>query len=57
MVEIQEFPTPMGGKPLSAQDFAVIDTDLGAIENLQCVWCGMFLTKYVFVLENFESSG
>uniref|UniRef100_A0A183CL44 C2H2-type domain-containing protein n=1 Tax=Globodera pallida TaxID=36090 RepID=A0A183CL44_GLOPA len=40
----RELPTPMGGKPLSAQDFAVIDPDIDAIDNLQCIWCGMFLS-------------
>ncbi|KAL3083058.1 hypothetical protein niasHS_010860 [Heterodera schachtii] len=41
----REFPTPMGGKPLSSQDFAVIDADIDATENLQCIWCGMFLSN------------
>uniref|UniRef100_A0A914HID9 C2H2-type domain-containing protein n=1 Tax=Globodera rostochiensis TaxID=31243 RepID=A0A914HID9_GLORO len=41
----RELPTPMGGKPLSAQDFAVIDPDIDAIDNLQCIWCGMFLSS------------
>ncbi|KAF7637319.1 hypothetical protein Mgra_00003288 [Meloidogyne graminicola] len=32
-------------KPLSSQDFAVIDTDPLAFDNLQCIWCGMFLSS------------
>uniref|UniRef100_A0A1I8C222 C2H2-type domain-containing protein n=1 Tax=Meloidogyne hapla TaxID=6305 RepID=A0A1I8C222_MELHA len=32
-------------KPLSSQDFAVIDTDPNSIDNLQCIWCGMFLSS------------
>jgi hypothetical protein len=35
--------TPGYGKPLSAADIAVIDTQLGAHDNLQCIWCGMFM--------------
>ncbi|VDK87559.1 unnamed protein product, partial [Litomosoides sigmodontis] len=31
------------GKPLSIQDFAVIDTTLDRGANLQCIWCGMFM--------------
>ncbi|VDK69499.1 unnamed protein product [Onchocerca ochengi] len=31
------------GKPLSIQDFAVIDTSLDRGANLQCIWCGMFM--------------
>lgn len=31
------------GKPLSTQDFAVIDANIDAAENLQCIWCGMFM--------------
>lgn len=30
-------------KPLSVQDFAVIDTSIDATDNLQCIWCGMFM--------------
>ncbi|KAI6220883.1 hypothetical protein M3Y99_01584500 [Aphelenchoides fujianensis] len=30
-------------KPLSACDFAVIDITVGAHDNLQCIWCGMFM--------------
>ncbi|TKR82715.1 hypothetical protein L596_016398 [Steinernema carpocapsae] len=30
-------------KPLSMQDFAVIDPNIGAGDNLQCIWCGMFM--------------
>jgi hypothetical protein len=42
----RELPDPLSaGKPLSAQDFAVIDPDPDAAENLQCVWCGMFMSK------------
>ncbi|VDN04069.1 unnamed protein product [Thelazia callipaeda] len=33
------------GKPLSFQDFAVIDTSLDRGANLQCIWCGMFMTS------------
>lgn len=32
------------GKPLSVQDFAVIDTSFDRGANLQCIWCGMFMT-------------
>nr|CAD2188252.1 unnamed protein product [Meloidogyne enterolobii] len=32
-------------KPLSSQDFAVIDTNSSSIDNLQCIWCGMFLSS------------
>uniref|UniRef100_A0AC34R8H1 C2H2-type domain-containing protein n=1 Tax=Panagrolaimus sp. JU765 TaxID=591449 RepID=A0AC34R8H1_9BILA len=39
-----DFPNgPSFAKPLSANDFAVIDTLLGAHDNLQCIWCGMFM--------------
>uniref|UniRef100_A0A7E4VFV0 C2H2-type domain-containing protein n=1 Tax=Panagrellus redivivus TaxID=6233 RepID=A0A7E4VFV0_PANRE len=39
-----KIPVPNGyGKPLSANDIAVIDTLLGAHDNLQCIWCGMFM--------------
>lgn len=34
------------GKPLSSQDFAVIDTNLDATDNLQCIWCGMFMDTH-----------
>ena len=34
------------GKPLSSQDFAVIDTDPQAVDNIQCIWCGMFLSRF-----------
>ena len=34
---------PGYGKPLSAADIAVIDTQLNAHDNLQCIWCGMFM--------------
>ncbi|MCP9265249.1 hypothetical protein DINM_020500 [Dirofilaria immitis] len=34
---------PGFGKPLSVQDFAVIDTSLDRGANLQCIWCGMFM--------------
>lgn len=37
-------PQPGMGKPLSIQDFAVIDTSLDRGANLQCIWCGMFMT-------------
>uniref|UniRef100_A0AAF5PLP1 Uncharacterized protein n=1 Tax=Wuchereria bancrofti TaxID=6293 RepID=A0AAF5PLP1_WUCBA len=37
-------PQPGLGKPLSIQDFAVIDTSLDRGANLQCIWCGMFMT-------------
>jgi len=40
-LEYQSQPT--FAKPLSANDFAVIDTQLGAHDNLQCIWCGMFM--------------
>lgn len=30
-------------KPLSTHDFAVIDTNINAQDNLQCIWCGMFM--------------
>lgn len=30
-------------RPLSNMDFAVIDLVAGAQENLQCIWCGMFM--------------
>ncbi|KAI6185467.1 hypothetical protein M3Y98_00026600 [Aphelenchoides besseyi] len=30
-------------KPLSAFDFAVIDMSVGVVDNLQCIWCGMFM--------------
>ncbi|CAK5072925.1 unnamed protein product [Meloidogyne enterolobii] len=33
-------------KPLSSQDFAVIDTNSNSIDNLQCIWCGMFLSRF-----------
>ncbi|EFO19071.2 hypothetical protein LOAG_09424 [Loa loa] len=36
-------PQPGLGKPLSIQDFAVIDTSLDRGANLQCIWCGMFM--------------
>uniref|UniRef100_A0A914ZG12 C2H2-type domain-containing protein n=2 Tax=Parascaris univalens TaxID=6257 RepID=A0A914ZG12_PARUN len=36
-------PQPGMGKPLSTQDFAVIDTSLEVGDNLQCIWCGMFM--------------
>ncbi|KAL3990699.1 hypothetical protein ACH3XW_32855 [Acanthocheilonema viteae] len=36
-------PQPGFGKPLSVQDFAVIDTSLDRGANLQCIWCGMFM--------------
>ncbi|VDN58835.1 unnamed protein product [Dracunculus medinensis] len=32
------------GKPLSMQDFAVIDTAVDNGDNLQCIWCGMFMS-------------
>ncbi|KAJ1345858.1 hypothetical protein KIN20_000484 [Parelaphostrongylus tenuis] len=31
------------GKPLSKQDFAVIDLSHTQPDNLQCIWCGMFI--------------
>lgn len=34
---------PDNMKPLSTQDFAVIDTTIDAPDNLQCIWCGMFM--------------
>ncbi|CAD5231640.1 unnamed protein product [Bursaphelenchus xylophilus] len=30
-------------KPLGLDDFAVIDLNAGAADNLQCIWCGMFM--------------
>uniref|UniRef100_A0A1I8AQ90 C2H2-type domain-containing protein n=1 Tax=Steinernema glaseri TaxID=37863 RepID=A0A1I8AQ90_9BILA len=30
-------------KPLSMQDFAIIDPNVGEGDNLQCIWCGMFM--------------
>ncbi|CAI4228712.1 unnamed protein product [Auanema sp. JU1783] len=36
---------PGCGKPLSIQDFAVIDVSLESSDNLQCIWCGMFMDK------------
>ncbi|TKR82590.1 hypothetical protein L596_016287 [Steinernema carpocapsae] len=30
-------------KPLSMQDFAVIDPNICTGDNLQCIWCGMFV--------------
>jgi len=32
-----------GTRLLSAMDFAVIDLIAGANDNLQCIWCGMFM--------------
>lgn len=37
-------PMPGTSKVLSILDFAVIDTTLDRGANLQCIWCGMFLT-------------
>ncbi|VDD92000.1 unnamed protein product [Enterobius vermicularis] len=34
---------PGQGKPLSMQDFAVVDTTLEGGDNIQCIWCGMFM--------------
>ncbi|PIO70593.1 hypothetical protein TELCIR_07545, partial [Teladorsagia circumcincta] len=34
---------PGVGKPLSKQDFAVIDLSHTQPDNLQCIWCGMFI--------------
>uniref|UniRef100_A0A7I4YEA3 C2H2-type domain-containing protein n=1 Tax=Haemonchus contortus TaxID=6289 RepID=A0A7I4YEA3_HAECO len=34
---------PEAGKPLSKQDFAVIDLSHTQPDNLQCIWCGMFI--------------
>ncbi|VDO23383.1 unnamed protein product [Haemonchus placei] len=34
---------PGFGKPLSKQDFAVIDLSHTQPDNLQCIWCGMFI--------------
>uniref|UniRef100_A0A1I7XGA5 C2H2-type domain-containing protein n=1 Tax=Heterorhabditis bacteriophora TaxID=37862 RepID=A0A1I7XGA5_HETBA len=36
---------PGAGKPLSIQDFAVIDVSIEASDNLQCIWCGMFMDR------------
>lgn len=30
-------------RPLSNMDFAVIDLIAGVADNLQCIWCGMFM--------------
>ncbi|CAJ0573901.1 unnamed protein product, partial [Mesorhabditis spiculigera] len=38
-------PQPGNGKPLSLQDFAVVDAAMDAIDGLQCIWCGMFMSK------------
>lgn len=32
-----------GMKPLGLDDFAVIDLTIGMADNLQCIWCGMFM--------------
>ncbi|VDN43713.1 unnamed protein product [Gongylonema pulchrum] len=40
-----EKPQPGLGKPLSIQDFAVIDATLDRAANLQCIWCGMFMSS------------
>uniref|UniRef100_A0A914X9W9 C2H2-type domain-containing protein n=1 Tax=Plectus sambesii TaxID=2011161 RepID=A0A914X9W9_9BILA len=35
--------TRQGSKPLSMHDFAVIDSNNSTPDNLQCIWCGMFM--------------
>ncbi|CAD5224997.1 unnamed protein product [Bursaphelenchus okinawaensis] len=44
MQRIQETdPYELQMKPLGLEDFAVIDLNAGAADNLQCIWCGMFM--------------
>lgn len=43
-----------GGKPLSVQDFAVIDTGATATDNLQCIWCGMVINFFIDYILNLE---
>ncbi|CAJ0956329.1 unnamed protein product, partial [Mesorhabditis belari] len=39
-------PQPGLGKPLSIQDFCLADKSLDStVDNLQCIWCGMLMTK------------
>ncbi|KAI1720475.1 hypothetical protein DdX_04707 [Ditylenchus destructor] len=43
-----------GLKPLSTKDFAVIDTNVGAPDNLQCIWCGMFMDENALAMHFHE---
>ena len=40
---LQRAPAKGGLKPLSMHDFAVIDANSATPDNLQCIWCGMFM--------------
>lgn len=42
------------GKPLSSQDFAVVDCALEAPESLQCIWCGMFMDRTMLAMHFHE---
>ncbi|GMT34081.1 hypothetical protein PFISCL1PPCAC_25378, partial [Pristionchus fissidentatus] len=42
------------GKPLSCQDFAVVDVALDAPESLQCIWCGMFMDRTMLAMHFHE---
>ncbi|KAF8381641.1 hypothetical protein PRIPAC_70783 [Pristionchus pacificus] len=42
------------GKPLSSQDFAVVDVALEAPESLQCIWCGMFMDRTMLAMHFHE---
>ncbi|GMR62147.1 hypothetical protein PMAYCL1PPCAC_32342, partial [Pristionchus mayeri] len=41
------------GKPLSSQDFSIIDA-LDAPESLQCIWCGMFMDRTMLAMHFHE---
>uniref|UniRef100_A0A915E4C1 C2H2-type domain-containing protein n=1 Tax=Ditylenchus dipsaci TaxID=166011 RepID=A0A915E4C1_9BILA len=43
-----------GGKPLSTQDFAVIETAIDAADNLQCIWCGMSMDSNALAMHFHE---
>ncbi|GMT03321.1 hypothetical protein PENTCL1PPCAC_25495 [Pristionchus entomophagus] len=42
------------GKPLSSQDFAVVDVAFDAPESLQCIWCGMFMDRTMLAMHFHE---
>uniref|UniRef100_A0AC35U4R4 C2H2-type domain-containing protein n=1 Tax=Rhabditophanes sp. KR3021 TaxID=114890 RepID=A0AC35U4R4_9BILA len=43
-----------GAKPLSNVDFAIVDANINATENLQCIWCGMVMDTSVLAMHFYE---
>ncbi|CEF62229.1 Hypothetical protein SRAE_1000050200 [Strongyloides ratti] len=41
-------------KPLSCVDFAIVDSNINANDNLQCIWCGMFMDTQALAMHFYE---